>query len=313
MIAAIVPAAGRSLRMGQPKLLLQLGGDTVIGRVVTALRAGGAGRVAVVAPPDDTPEGPAIAAAAVRAGAEVVTPLVRPAEMRDSIELGLALFAGRPTPEWVVITPGDSPGITAAVVAQLLAEAARRPDCIVVPQCDGRRGHPIVLPWSIAGDIALLPSGRGLNQLIKRHDARIAELPLGDVNLVSDLDTPDDLRRWQMREEMTAPPPGPAATMRLCVRLFALAKERAGRSEIDLELASPSRVADLRTALAVRLPALAPLLPMALIAVNEEYAADEDVIVAGATIAVIPPVSGGAGMFASTFVACRRRRRRFPP
>jgi molybdenum cofactor cytidylyltransferase len=302
MIAAIVPAAGKSLRMGRPKLLLEFRGQTVIGRVVTALRAGGAGHVAVVAPPADTPEGPAIAAEAIRAGAQVVAPALRPAEMRDSIELGLAIFAGRPAPERVVIAPGDSPGITAEVVGQLLEEAARRPDCIVVPRCDGRRGHPIVLPWSIAGDVALLPAGLGLNELIKRHEARIAELPVADVNLVSDLDTPDDLRRWQTREQMSAPPPGPTPTMRLCVRLFALAKERAGRSEIDLELAIPSRVADLRAALEARLPALAPLLPMALIAVNEEYAADGDVIVPGATIAVIPPVSGGAGLFVPSMV-----------
>ena len=40
MIAAVVPAAGRSARMGEPKLLLQFHGETLIGRVVTSLRRG---------------------------------------------------------------------------------------------------------------------------------------------------------------------------------------------------------------------------------------------------------------------------------
>ena len=40
MIAAVVPAAGRSERMGRPKLLLRLDGETVIARVVTALARG---------------------------------------------------------------------------------------------------------------------------------------------------------------------------------------------------------------------------------------------------------------------------------
>jgi CTP:molybdopterin cytidylyltransferase MocA len=44
---------------------------------------------------------------------------------------------------------------------------------------------------------------------------------------------------------------------------------------------------------AARLPALGPLVPNVLIAVNEEYAEDGDIIPAGARIAVIPPVSGG--------------------
>ena len=41
MIAAIVPAAGKSTRMGRPKLLMSLDGATLLHRVVTALRQGG--------------------------------------------------------------------------------------------------------------------------------------------------------------------------------------------------------------------------------------------------------------------------------
>ena len=43
MIAALVPAAGSSARMGRPKLLVEFDGQSLIGRVVRALRAGGAG------------------------------------------------------------------------------------------------------------------------------------------------------------------------------------------------------------------------------------------------------------------------------
>jgi molybdenum cofactor cytidylyltransferase len=87
MIAALVPAAGASVRMGRPKLLFEFDGQALISRVVSALSAGGAARVVVIAPPADSPEGPAIAALARGAGAEVVVPRTRPAEMRQSIEL----------------------------------------------------------------------------------------------------------------------------------------------------------------------------------------------------------------------------------
>ena len=80
MIAALVPAAGSSSRMGQPKLLLKFDGMSMIGRLVAALRKGGARRVVVIAPPDDAAEGPAVATEARLAGAEVLVPLTRPAE-----------------------------------------------------------------------------------------------------------------------------------------------------------------------------------------------------------------------------------------
>ncbi len=58
---------------------------------------------------------------------------------------------------------------------------------------------------------------------------------------------------------------------------------------------SGSTVADLRAALGEHLPALAPLLPTVMIAVDEEYAGDDAPIPPGSRLAVIPPVSGGAG------------------
>ena len=46
-------------------------------------------------------------------------------------------------------------------------------------------------------------------------------------------------------------------------------------------------------------PVLAPLLTTAMIAVDEEYAGDDTPIVPGSRLAVIPPVSGGAGVIIS--------------
>ena len=80
----------------------------------------------------------------------------------------------------------------------------------------------------------------------------------------------------------------------ITVRLFAVARERAGRREIEVEIPDGATVADLRRALGAVNPALAELLPMVRIAVAGEYAADDLPIPEGAEVAVIPPVSGGA-------------------
>lgn len=78
------------------------------------------------------------------------------------------------------------------------------------------------------------------------------------------------------------------------IRLFAIARERAGAAEVSVDLAEGATVAALRARLAEQLPALRPLLPNVMVAVDAEYAADDLVIPRGAEIALIPPVSGGA-------------------
>jgi molybdenum cofactor cytidylyltransferase len=305
MIAAVVPAAGRSERMGRPKMLLRPDGQSVIARVVTALLAGGAERLIVVAPPADSTEGPEIATESAKAGAEVIVPKERPATMRDSIELALAKLARGEPVERVVIAPGDTPGITSDLVERLLESACSWPESIIVPCCNGRRGHPVVVPWSIAELVPTLPPGVGVNALVERHRDRVVELAVPDPDLIADVNTPEVFEEWNQRRlpadgsggergshRFTAEP-RTTAKLRVTVRLFALARERAGRSEIELEVAPPFRVADLLAALSERVPAVAPLLPTVLIAVNEEYAELDAPIAPGSRVAVIPPVSGG--------------------
>jgi len=82
--------------------------------------------------------------------------------------------------------------------------------------------------------------------------------------------------------------------MRVDVQLFAVARQRAGRPRVAVELPGGATVAELRRALAARCPELAALLPHLMIAVDAEYADDARPIPPGAEVAVIPPVSGGA-------------------
>ena len=77
------------------------------------------------------------------------------------------------------------------------------------------------------------------------------------------------------------------------LQLFAVARQRAGRPRLTLELPDGSRVADLRRVLAEFHPELAPLVPALMIAVDAEYADDDRLITPGADLAAIPPVSGG--------------------
>jgi molybdopterin converting factor subunit 1 len=77
------------------------------------------------------------------------------------------------------------------------------------------------------------------------------------------------------------------------VLLFARARELAGLATVCVTIPESATVADVRRAVAERVPSLAPWLPRCAIGVNGEYVGDNVVIPAGAEIAVIPPLSGG--------------------
>ena len=82
--------------------------------------------------------------------------------------------------------------------------------------------------------------------------------------------------------------------MKLVVRLFAVLRERAGRSELELEdLPSGLDVSALKRELEARHPELGPLAAVRC-AVDNAYADESAVLTGGAEVALIPPVSGGS-------------------
>ncbi len=79
------------------------------------------------------------------------------------------------------------------------------------------------------------------------------------------------------------------------VRLFAIQRELAGTREVALELPASAAVADAWTALVAVHPALAPGRDSVRFARNGDYADAATPLADGDEVAMIPPVSGGAG------------------
>lgn len=198
---AIVPAAGLSSRMGQPKLLLPWGSSTIIETVLGAWRAARIEHIVVVTRPDV----PELAERCRAAGAHVVVPDEAPPDMRMSVQLGIQYIdqTWSPAPQDVwLMAPADMPSLSAAVITGLLAAYDPRRPSVIVPVVAGRRGHPILLPWSASRLVPNLPVGQGIRYLLAQLP--VQEFPTSDPGVRLDVDTPADYRRAIPRD--TSPP-----------------------------------------------------------------------------------------------------------
>lgn len=77
------------------------------------------------------------------------------------------------------------------------------------------------------------------------------------------------------------------------VLLFASIAQKAGVRSLTVPLEPGDTVARVRDRVVDRYPQLESSLPTLLYALNEEYVRESEPVPAGATLALIPPVSGG--------------------
>jgi molybdenum cofactor cytidylyltransferase len=196
---ALIPAAGKSTRMGRPKLALPLGGRTVLEHVIAALRGAGVEHVLVVV----GPHVPELVPLAEAAGADALLLPEETPDMRATVEHGLRRlerrFSPRPEDGWLLV-PADHPTLDPSVVRQLLAARAARPDCsVVLPTHEGRRGHPALIAWRHVAGLRALPPGQGLNVYLRQQMGETLEVPVPTAEVLCDLDTPADYERLARR------------------------------------------------------------------------------------------------------------------
>lgn len=192
---AVLPAAGKSTRMGQAKLMLPLGGRTILEHVLAALRQAEVEHPLVVVGPHVR----ALASLAEAAGAHVCQLTAETADMRATVEWGLHWLEERFSPQaddaWLLV-PADHPCLSPSVIGEL--EKARQRDLersIFVPTFQGRRGHPLALTWRHVAEMRAHPPSEGLNTYVRRHADAVCEVPVACASILWDLDTPEDYER----------------------------------------------------------------------------------------------------------------------
>ena len=198
VFGAVILAAGASSRMGSFKPLLELGGRTVIERLIAAFRAGGVADPCVVV---GTPP-PAFTALLNRLGTNQVRNPHPSDGMYSSVRVGVAALPGRV--DAFFVHPADSALLCPATLRIL--QGAFTPDTAVVhPTFNGRRGHPPLLAAHLRDAILRFDGSDGLRGFLRTSEDRAREVDCGDPAIHLDMDTPDDYREARaMLERMRA-------------------------------------------------------------------------------------------------------------
>jgi len=114
-------------------------------------------------------------------------------EMVDSIKAGLSflLEAGQ---NWgaALVHPADQPQVDPNTIQTLLNEHAKHPWAAIMPEFEGRGGHPVIIPAGLFNSILTFCAHGGLRQLWIEHPHWRVRVPVNDRSVIADLDFPQD-------------------------------------------------------------------------------------------------------------------------
>ncbi len=188
MITALILAAGRSRRMGSPKLLLTLRGQTLLGRVIAAARASRCDDVLVI-----------LGEMADRVGQEAVAAGARTTlngRYREGMgtSIGAGISALPPECEAAVVLLADQPCLGADTINALIDTYRTTGKPLVASRYGNVVGAPTLIARPLFAEAAALSGDVGARPLIKKHPDLVAEVPLRP-DASWDVDTPEDLAR----------------------------------------------------------------------------------------------------------------------
>ncbi|HVJ43556.1 MAG TPA: molybdopterin-binding/glycosyltransferase family 2 protein [Dongiaceae bacterium] len=191
-IGAVILAAGKSSRMGQNKLLLDVEGKPLICHVVDRALTLDLSEIVVVLGHQPEKVQQALAGRPVR----FVMAKDYEIGMSASLKAGLAALSPALTAAFVLL--GDMPMVSPALLRRMLA--AYNPvegRSIVLPVHGGKRGNPVLWDRRYFADMQNLAGDVGARHLIGEYAADVVEIASEDAGIFRDIDTPQSYAALQ--------------------------------------------------------------------------------------------------------------------
>lgn len=193
-LGAVLLAAGRGSRLGyRPKCLLELDGEALVRRQLSALTGAGIQTIVVVL-------GHHAALIKPRLPPFPVSVVHNPdpdAGQVSSQRLGLAALPHKL--DAVVVALADQPMLNAQDIADLIRawEQRREGAAVVYPEVGGARGNPVIFSAAVREQVLAGAPDFGCRQWQALHPEAVASFVSDNRRYRVDIDTPEDLVRFE--------------------------------------------------------------------------------------------------------------------
>ncbi len=188
--AAIILAAGASTRLGQPKQLVAVDGETLLHRTARLAIQVGCLPVVVVLGRDAA----TLAGEVEGLGASIVINDEWQTGMASSLSRGLqAVLAAKPHQLRVMILVCDQPKLDASVLRELLTTHTAKEALIAASRYQGTNGVPAIFSRELYPELLELTGDQGARRIIQLHLAEVVSVDFPGGGF--DLNTPEDLAR----------------------------------------------------------------------------------------------------------------------
>lgn len=218
MICLIILAAGQASRLGIPKLLLPVQGQTLLRFTVERLLASPADATIVVLGAEADLLADELAGLPVRT---VIND--RYAEgLSTSLQAGLRALP--PTTVAAIVALGDQPLVTADIVRTLIERYVETRAPIVYPSYNGQQGNPVLFDRQLFPELLTLSGDAGARRLIRAYGDAALAVSFATAEPLRDVDTWEDYEA--VRRALGDDPYGQAPPARYCPRCGATVRWR---------------------------------------------------------------------------------------
>jgi molybdenum cofactor cytidylyltransferase len=187
VIVAVVLSAGESSRMGRPKALLPIDGETFIERIVAALKQTRVGKIIVILGHNASELQPKISHLPV----EILINTDYKLGQLSSLQLAVRHLQLDHDCDGMLVHLVDHPYLTPALVQEMIRRFYETKKRIIVPKFHGKRGHPVIFSRELFAELLSAPADQGAKAVVNAHRADTLEIETEEAGIALDIDTPE--------------------------------------------------------------------------------------------------------------------------
>jgi molybdenum cofactor cytidylyltransferase len=192
-VAAVILAAGGSTRFGSPKQLARWGDKTFIEQVVDSALASLARPVVVVL----GAEVERCQALLKNRPVEIVVNPTWAEGQSTSMQAGLAALSANAGGAFFLLV--DLPGVTPALLNELIQRHRETLAPLVWPEFEGQRGNPALFDRVLFPELRQISGDTGGKPVLSKYQDQAERVMVGEAGILQDFDRPEDLAAFKAR------------------------------------------------------------------------------------------------------------------